>query len=88
MPEPVKAVSSKALEDGEKKLKNESWAVMSYLGKLVPSFGSSPEPKNESADGKADSEGPKDVDAKARAKKEGTEEKFELARFYRAVILK
>lgn len=59
---------------------------MSLLGKLVPSFGGGAA----GSGGKAGSSGDhrEEVDASARKKKEGAEEKFELARFYRAVILK
>lgn len=63
-------------------MKSDSWAIMSLLGKLVPSFGGG------GSGGKAGSGDREEVDASAREKKEGTEEKFELARFYRAVILK
>jgi hypothetical protein len=79
-------VTKQEREEGEKTLKNESWAVMSLLGKLVPSFSSSTSETVDSKDGSSESGG--DVDTSARAKKEGTAEKFELARFYRAVILK
>ena len=88
VPGEVKATTTQEREAGEKALKNESWAVMSVLGKLVPSFGSSTKAKPASAGGQVEKGDGKDVDASARAKKEGTEEKFELARFYRAVILK
>jgi len=78
--------NGKSVEDGEKQLKSQSWAVMSLLGKLVPSFGGGAA----GSGGKAGSSGDhrEEVDASARKKKEGAEEKFELARFYRAVILK
>lgn len=55
---------------------------MSLLGKLVPSFGGG------GSGGKTGTGDREEVDASARKKKEGAEEKFELARFYRAVILK
>lgn len=66
--------------EGEKTMKSASWAIMSLLGKLVP--------WNGSLGAKSSSGSGEEVDASAREKKEGTEEKFELARFYRAVILK
>ncbi|KAL7413433.1 Alpha/Beta hydrolase protein [Mrakia frigida] len=76
------STAGKSVEEGEKKLKSDSWAIMSLLGKLVPSFGG-----GGGSGGKAGSGDREEVDASAREKKEGTEEKFELARFYRAVIL-